>query len=120
MKHENMLDGIGLFEHSLDETWKHVGWSWTIWTLFGWNMKACWMVLNYVNILWTKHENMLDGVELFEHSLDETWKLVELDNMDEIYYVNWNMYMDENDKFDVYKTFDMDEVQKTWNDVAMV
>jgi len=28
--------------------------------------------------------------------------------------------MDENDKFDVYKTFDMDEVQKTWNDVAMV
>jgi hypothetical protein len=30
------------------------------------------------------------------------------------------MYMDENDKFDVYKTFDMDEVQKTWNDVAIV
>ncbi len=37
MKHENMLDGIGLFD-----------------------------------TLWMKHESMLDGVELCEHSLDKT------------------------------------------------
>jgi hypothetical protein len=31
-----------------------------------------------------------------------------------LYYVNWNIYiyMDENDEFDVYETFHMDEVQK--------
>ncbi len=61
------------------------------------------MELNYLNILWMKHENLLNLI---------IWM--------KFYYVNWNMYMDENDKFDVYKTFDMDEVQKTWNDVAMV
>jgi len=71
-----MLDDIGLFECSLDETWKHVGWNWTIWTLFGWNMKACWMELDYLNTLWMKHESLLDGVELCEHSLDKTWKYV--------------------------------------------
>jgi hypothetical protein len=79
-----MLDDIGLFECSLDETWKHVGWYWIILMFLGWNMKTCWMELDYLNILWMKHENMLDGVGLFEHSLDETWKHVELDNMDEI------------------------------------
>ncbi len=61
------------------------------------------MELNYLNILWMKHENLLNLI---------IWM--------KFYYVNWNMYMDENDKFDVYKTFDMDEVQKTWNDVAIV
>jgi len=35
-------------------------------------MKAYWIELNYWNTLWMKHENMLDGVGLFEHSLDET------------------------------------------------
>lgn len=80
-----------------------------------------------------KHESMLDGVELceqsldktwkhvgldgvglFEHSLDETWKHVNLIIWMKLYYVNWNIYiyMDENDEFDVYETFHMDEVQK--------
>jgi hypothetical protein len=35
-------------------------------------MKTCWMILDYFNVPWMKHENMLDGVGLFEHSLDET------------------------------------------------
>jgi hypothetical protein len=42
-----------------------------------------------------KHENLLNLI---------IWM--------KLYYVNWNMYMDENDEFDVYKTFHMDEVQK--------
>jgi hypothetical protein len=35
-------------------------------------MKTCWMELDYLSIIWMKHESMLDIVELFEHSLDET------------------------------------------------
>jgi hypothetical protein len=35
-------------------------------------MKRCWMELDYLNTLWMKDESMLDGVELCEHSLDET------------------------------------------------
>jgi hypothetical protein len=30
------------------------------------------MELDYLNALWMKQENMLDGIGLFEHSLDET------------------------------------------------
>lgn len=71
------------------------------------------MELDYLNALWMKHENMLDGVGRFEHSLDETWTHVELHNMDEIVLcqlehiwikmMNWM-------NFDVYETFHMDEV----------
>jgi len=39
-------------------------------------MKTCWMELDYLNILWMKHESILDRVELLEHSLDETQKHV--------------------------------------------
>jgi hypothetical protein len=43
-----------------------------------------------------KHENMLNLI---------IWM--------KLNYVNWNIYMDDElDKFDVYKTFHMDEVQK--------
>ncbi len=61
-------------------------------------MKTCWMELDYLNILWMKDENMLNLI---------IWM--------KLYYVNWNIYMDENDEldeFDVYETFHMDEVQK--------
>ncbi len=58
-------------------------------------MKTCWMELDNLNILSMKHENLLNLI---------IWM--------KLYYVNWNMYMDENDEFDVYKTFHMDEVQK--------
>ncbi len=53
------------------------------------------MELDYLNILWMKHENLVNLI---------IWM--------KLYYVNWNMYMDENDEFNVYKIFDMDEVQK--------
>lgn len=55
-------------------------------------MKTCWMELDYLNILWMKHENLVNLI---------IWM--------KLYYVNWNIDMDD---FDVYKPFDMDEVQK--------
>ncbi len=56
------------------------------------------MELDYLNILWMKHEHMLNLI---------IWM--------KLNYANWNIYMDENDEsdeFDVYETFHMDEVQK--------
>ncbi len=59
-------------------------------------MKTCWMELGYLNILWMKHENMLNLI---------IWM--------KLNYVNGNIYMDDElDKLDVNETFHMDESQK--------
>jgi hypothetical protein len=54
------------------------------------------MELGYLNILWMKHENMLNLI---------IWM--------KLNYVNGNIYMDDElDKLDVNETFHMDESQK--------